>query len=181
MSDPFLPRGLAMDARFDEIVKQLRRIEQGAPPPPRQDLRPIQQPLKDVFGVDVELIGEIEYVYCESLVLCFSADGTPCAPTKVDPPQGRFVFAAYLRFSWLAPYAAIQWRLTSDGRHWRVLTPGELPPAIIKVSGRLEQIVAEQGSVVLTDSVLDRDVPDARSGLDDSQATVYQVLFSDLD
>jgi|SRR6516162_6534453 hypothetical protein len=168
-----------MKTTLNKILEQIHQFEAGDLPAKNWDISSLMTKLSSTFRAQLKLIKAPEYVSSDALVIYFSPDAR-ALPSNAVPQTGNALYAAFIRLSWLFPYTTICWQSTRDGRHWIALRPDELPPEIKKVSDRLASFLDEHGFIVIAGPLLDVEVPGQRSELDDSPASVYQVLFSEL-
>ncbi len=147
--------------------------------PPRADMGQLKRELTHVLATLVHDVPTGEYVYSHSLEVFFSPDGRPleAEPTLRSGP----VFAAYVRVSWVLPYATVTWRVSAKPKAWLPAFVYELPPSLRQQSTAMVTTLTKLGYKVLLGDILSDTLPGRFSELDDSPVSVYEALFSATD
>jgi hypothetical protein len=143
-----------------------------------------KQKLKDRLALrlnaPITIVPEEEYVYADQLIIQFTESAKAINESEVPTP-GNVIYAAHVWISDVSPFATVEWRTTSDAIEWQSrVDSSELPPALQAVDRKLQEALKDEGLEVLSGSVLDILLPGRTSELDDSDATVFQALFSEL-
>jgi hypothetical protein len=167
MSDVSLPTIIAAVERAEGQSGQLKR-----------DLRPLRAQLEVVLRSPVRLLPIDQNDSCNSLDSYFQSDGLGVRLEDLEQVT-ELACKCTVRISWVDPYAAVVWRKTDDGRLWTMVPVADLPPGLEGLPSALQRYLESIGYIVLAGAILREPFPGHVSELDDSPATVYQVLFSE--
>jgi hypothetical protein len=160
---------------LERITRYVRTYEAAESSSPI-DLDRVQRKLEKIFGT-VERVPAREHVYSYSFAVYFDHAYKPIDPELKQ--KSRFTVIAWL--SWIAPFATIQWRENVTPREAISIRGKELPAQLQEWSSKLERTLVGLGFDVLSEGILAEIVPGKSSELDDSPASVFEVLFSAID
>jgi len=164
------------NAALEEIIRHVRAYE-AAESPPRVDLDRVQRELEKVVGAKVESLLDREHVYSHGFGIYFDLGFRPIDPELRQSSR----FAAFVRLSWIAPFATIQWRKNISPKESISVTEQELPVPLRDWSAKIAEVLSKLGYRLLSGTILSEILPGRLSELDDSPANVFEVLFSAVD
>lgn len=170
---------LMMDKLLQEISARLDEFESGGLPP-QADLEKMQNELAALLRAPVYREAEREYVHSDALAVYYTADGRPVT-WQADVLSTTPVFVVYVRLSWMAAFAMLDWKRTENGREWRSLREDQLASEFTRISDEIRRFLENQHYKVLSGPILDQTLPGRISELDDAALTVREALFSALD
>lgn len=150
-----------------------------------KELEKLPRPSLDVLKTTLakELHGAVleepaaEHVYSYGLAVGYDSQCSPLAVFNRDIAK----YMMYVRVSWVLPYATIQWRVQTANREWQGVAEETLPALLVGATLCTKQILENLGYRLLFGDILQQVLPCELSDLDDSPATIFEVLFSAID